>query len=293
MDLENPTCNGELTDSSPYDEEMQRRANKLNVRPLGQVARESRLERQMEKALFRNQVKFLSDLIQARKTLGIPYHESYPRISSRLSNHSITIEEKYKYVNNAFHARYFNTVSQSVLNASDRRLENYPHRVVPPSCHRQMETGNRMKSAYCDVFGPKLCSDCTRSRKRVKSAQDQRYYFPNIAVHSKALVAPERLEKILLYHERDYFSSPSGDTTIYDLSSICKGPDGGGPHVFPENEILERVRSGKKLEAQKMIEMGEKEIAPIAPPSSRRNSLTQMPQFLQNNEMRVTVSFAV
>lgn len=282
-------------ETPPFDPDMQRRSDRLAVRPLGLVARESRLERHMEKALFRNQVKLLSDLIQARKTQGVSFHDLSPRlVSSRLSQHSVTIAEKYKYVNNAFHARYFNTVSQSVLNMAERRLEGYNPRVVPPACHRQAEARNRMKSAQCDVFGPKFCSDCTRIKKRVKSAQDQRMYFPNISIQSKAIVAPERVERILRSRERDYFVSPhGGDTTVYDLSSICKGPDGSGPHVFPESEILNRVRSAKKLEAQREAEIAEKDTAPIAPPSSRRNSVTQLPPFPQNNDMRVTVSFAV
>ncbi|XP_048771605.2 uncharacterized protein LOC125677539 isoform X2 [Ostrea edulis] len=273
---------------------MKRRTDRHLVRPLGLVVRESRMERHIEKALFRNQVKLLSDLIQARKTQSAPLPEMTPRLfSSRLSHHSITIEEKFKYVNNAHHARYFNPVSQTVLNAADRRLENYPLRTVPSSCHRHAEVSNRMKSAHCDVFGPKFCSDCSRIKKRVKSAQDQKLFFPNISIQSKALVAPEKTERILLQHEGNYFSSPSGDSTVYDLSSICKGPDGGGPHVFPENEILDRVRSAKRLQVQQEIERADKEVAPVAPPSSRRNSISQLSQFPQNSDMRITVSFVV
>jgi hypothetical protein len=283
----------DLIDETTKENPMSRRSDKHHVRPLGMVVRESRLERHMEKALFRNHVKLLSDLIQARKTHSAPIPEMTPRLfSSRLSNHSITIGEKFKFVNDARHARYFNAVSQTVLNATDRRLENYPLRTVPPSCHRQMEVNNRMKSAHCDVFGPKFCSDCTRIKKRVKSAQDQRLFFPNISTQSKSLVAPEKLERILLQHERGYFSSPLGDSAIYDLSSICKGSDGGGPHVFPENEILDRVRSAKKLQLQEVGKV-DNEVAPVAPPSSRRNSISQLSQFPQNNDMRITVSFAV
>ena len=275
---------------------MRGHTDRRTVRPLGWVARESRMEQHMEKAMFRHQVKLLSDLIQAKKNQrGIPFHDISPRLmSSRLSQHSVTISDKYRNVNNAFHARYYNTVPQSVLNAAERRMEGYPHRVVPPACHRHAEVNNRMKSAHCVVFGPNFCSDCTRIKKRVKSAQDQRVYFPNISTHSKAIVAPEKVERILLWHERDYFQSPSYGSAVYDLSSVCKGIDGSGPHVFPESEILERVRSAKKLEAQREAELAEKEAAvPIAPPSSRRNSLSQITHFPQNNDMRVTVSFAV
>lgn len=59
----------------------------------------------------------------------------------------------------------------------------------------------------------------------------------------------ERVEWILWSWERDYFVSLcGGDMIVYDLSSICKGFDGSGLYVFLESEILNRVRSVKKLE---------------------------------------------
>ncbi|KAK3098218.1 hypothetical protein FSP39_017316 [Pinctada imbricata] len=271
------------------------------VRPLGHIHRDSRLEIQMEKALFRTNIKLLSDIISVKRSTPRSMASTLPMTSYGMPTfrHILSFGDKDRLVNNAEHAKYHNYFSNRVGSEDVRRKGSGIYGGNNSVCSRRYEGTSdvkKMKSAQCDVLGPDFCTDCSRLQRRIKSAQHSKQNFPNIDVHSNSLIAPRKLESLLLSEDNSAMSKRNNalSTVYYDLANIYSGMSKS--QVYTETEVYDRVRSAKRQEMNKELEVYTEreptvESEMVAPPCSRENSdLQELPM---PNNMRVTVSFSV
>ena len=221
------------------------------MRPLGYVNANSRLEIQVEKSMFRSNLKLLSDMIMmqrtAKQTASLYPVTSYgvPQVRQVMS-----FRDKDRFVNNAEHVKYYNFVSHRVGGEDTPRKGSgrFGGKSVSMCSRRydMSENRGRMKSAHCDVLGPDFCTDCTQLNKRVKSAKHNKRHFPGIDVHSNSLVAPRRLESLLLSDQNTLVNERNNSlsTVYYDLANIYSGTT--KPVAYSEHEIYERVPKRKE-----------------------------------------------
>ncbi|XP_069103349.1 uncharacterized protein [Argopecten irradians] len=199
------------------------------TRPLGLVMLDSRLETQVEKAAFQTNLRILTQMIGQQKSQvfarpNTPVHDE-------ATQHAIQ-SKAYQIINNATTSCYHNKIRDRVVSARGERRYGQV-------CARQSYTGDKCQQmSHCEVLGSYYCKDCTQIRKRSKSAHQQSKNFPNIDVHPRSLVAPEKLEKLLI-------KIPQMDT-VNIPTKTRPSEENGGNVIYTGNDIYSRLRETHK-----------------------------------------------
>ncbi|CAG2248140.1 uncharacterized protein [Mytilus edulis] len=268
-------------------------SKRFHTRPLGHIVPESRVELQVEKALFKTNMRLLSDMITTErypKSLYSPYYqqEQTHNLQKRLFQ---TRSERLRKVNDAeYQAKYTTTIQDRVVSADQTRLDTLRLlQYQTPICDRHYRH-DRMtnNNAHCDVLGPYYCTDCIQLKKRKTSAKTHQNNFPNIEVHPRSLVAPDKIDRVLMSREKlllNGYMSPVMKPEIqatYDENVYLP--------VYTENEIHERLRNSLRDKSS------------CSSPRSPRSPLTtyrsSVPKVLSASsstlplEMKVSVTFA-
>ncbi|VDI48475.1 Hypothetical predicted protein [Mytilus galloprovincialis] len=268
-------------------------SKRFHTRPLGHIVPESRVELQVEKALFKTNMRLLSDMITAGRypqSLYSPYYqqEQTHNLQKRLFQ---TRSERLRKVNDAeYQAKYTTTIQDRVVSADQTRLDTlrllqYQTTICDRHYRHDRMTNN---NAHCDVLGPYYFTYCIQLKKRKTSAQTHQNNFPNIEVHPRSLVAPDKIDRVLMSREKlllNGYMSPVMKPEIqatYDENVYLP--------VYTENEIHERLRNSLRDKSS------------CSSPRSPRSPLTtyrsSVPKELSASsstlplEMKVSVTFA-
>ncbi|XP_021360733.1 uncharacterized protein LOC110455113 isoform X2 [Mizuhopecten yessoensis] len=216
------------------------------TRPLGLVLLDSRLETQVEKAVFQTNLRLLTQMVGSQK------NQVFARPNTPVHEHeSPSLQSKeYQIINNATTSCYHNKIRDRVVSAGGERRAGSGSRFGSvPLCSRQSNTGDDLHKcqhkSHCDVLGSYFCTDCTQIRKRSKSAQQQTKNFPNIEVHPRSLVAPEKLDKLLIKIPQMH------EVKVSDKKRPSVG--NGNRFVFTGNDIYSRLRETHKLYGRRVF----------------------------------------
>lgn len=226
----------------------------MRKRPLGYYIPESKLELQLEKALFRTNAEILREMCekkirQKQRELhrepsipDIPYTNISPEVRWLL-----TRSARMKRVNNAGFSKFRNPVADRVVSANGRRRSQIPF------LERQRSMCSRVSSAHeadikgcqCDVLGPQFCTDCTKMNQKNKLNIEQNKNFPRIEVHTRSLVAPDRVEKLYLSNPKELFYQQK---TYKCGCAYNPALEITTPIVYTPHEVFQRLRRRKYLE---------------------------------------------
>ena len=250
-------------------------------RPLGYCSPESRLELHAEKALFRHNAQVLRDLCDShaqqrkqRQHLNIygdaaishmlrrPNQNQYasqshghferarqePNISPDV-RWLLTRSARIQRVNNAGYATFHNRIKDRVVSADGRKKQISLQR-QRSMCGRgdaddRDTPQSRQQRLQCDVLGPNFCTDCTEISEKTKLLRNQMKSFPRIEVHTRSLVAPEKVEKIYMSNPKELFHQEKRYACgcMFDARLEITTPI-----VYTPHEVFERLRKKKQLE---------------------------------------------
>lgn len=282
-------------------------------RPLGYYVPESRVELQIEKAMFRNHAQVLRNMcdkplkqrhtqqLVASLNLYSPSHKTPFNISKRTTPAQdvsrsmpseirwlLTRSAQLQRVNNPGFSKFRKSVKDRVVSANDIGGQT----VLSPEKQRSMcsrydnYSTSINQRLQCDVLGPEYCTDCTEMNSKLVIAQQQQRKFPRIEVHTRSLVAPERVEKLYLSNVKAMFNQ--------DTRYACGCPvdpmfEITTPVVYTPHEIFERIRMKKN------IEMGE-ELIRIEQELQRKSNNTPVPQIYSEKtelplDLKVSVTY--
>ena len=277
-------------------------------RPLGFFNPESKLELQVQKALFRTNAEIIRDMCeknirQKQRELHreppippIPYTNISPEVRWLL-----TRSARMQRVNNAGFSKFRNPVDNRVGSANGRRRS----KII--SLERERSMCSRVSSArepdvkkcQCDVLGPQFCTDCTKVSKKDKLIKEQDKNFPRIEVHTRSLVAPDKVEKLYLSNPKELFYQQKkykcGCT--YDAALEITTP-----LVYTPHEVFQRLRHKKYLEqtARTIGQESQKELeyskAKVNDSAVDQPLLEQRPSFIDEKtlppmDLKVSVVF--
>ena len=223
-------------------------------RPLGYYIPESKLELQVQKALFRTNAEIIRDMCEKKirqkqremhrepSIPTLPYTNISPEVRWLL-----TRSARMQRVNNAGFSKFCNPVADRVVSANGRRRS----KVI--SLERERSMCSRVSSArepdikkcQCDVLGPQFCTDCTKLNKKNKLNNEQNKNFPRIEVHTRSLVAPDRVEKLYLSNPKELFYQRK---TYKCGCSYDPALEITTPLVYTPHEVFQRLRRKKYLE---------------------------------------------
>ncbi|KAH3738595.1 uncharacterized protein LOC127851452 [Dreissena polymorpha] len=249
------------------------------TRKLGSYVPESRVELHAEKALFRNQTQLLRDLcdrqtkFSRRHPFQFPSEGSFnPIIQSILKRSGalqqmrqheeshVTVDAKnnispevrwlltrsarMQRVNNAGYSTFQNKIKDKVVSADGRKREFSLQRQRSMCLRTERSDTPLSQRLQCDVLGPKFCTDCTEIDQKKAVLRKQQARFPRIEVHTRSLVAPEKVEKIFLSHPNEMFHQQKryacGCTYDPKLEITT-------PLVYTPHEVFQRIRRRKQL----------------------------------------------
>lgn len=285
-------------------------------KPLGHFIPSSRLELQMEKATFRMHSEILRNMcdkkLKQRQMQQMIENGDVPRLtqvsqlnmsehwkSPGISGNAVPIPSEIRWLltrsarmqraNNAGYSKFRNPVKNRVVSASGRRAKN------TMSLERQRSMCNRFETfdvsdeqkLQCDVLGPDFCTDCTKINSKETVIRKQRKDFPRIEVHTRSLVAPERVEKLYLSHPKVLFHQ--------EKKYACGCPvdprfEITTPIVYTPHEVFERIRRKKNIERGNELIRRENEVV-------RKHNNTPTKLTLQDEkteeplDMKVSVTF--
>lgn len=159
----------------------------------------------------------------------------------------LTRSARIQRVNNAGYATFRNRIKDRVVSADGRKKQASLER-QRSMCSRNDSPDSprsRQQRLHCDVLGPKFCTDCTEIDKKTNVLRKQLNSFPRIEVHTRSLVAPEKVEKIYLSNPKQMFYQekryPCGCTFDPRLEITT-------PIVYTPHEVFERIRRKKQFE---------------------------------------------
>jgi len=241
---------------------------------LGNYVPESRVELHAEKALFRKQTELLRDLCdkQARHrkrqqfqfpddpivrtlfrstpTSGHPSHAQGDNVQSTNKmtpevRWLLTRSARMQRVNNAGFSTFQNRIKDKVVSADGRKRELSLLRQRSMCLRNERATTPRQQRLQCDVLGPKFCTDCTEIGQKIHTMKKQESSFPRIEVHTRSLVAPDKVEKIFLSNPKELFNQKKryacGCTFDHKLEITT-------PLVYTPHEVFQRIRRRKQIE---------------------------------------------
>lgn len=267
-------------------------------RPLGYYVPESRLELQLEKALFRTNAEIIREMCekkikQKQRELRhdppippLPYSNLTPEVRWLL-----TRSARMQRVNNAGFSKFHNPVNNRVVSASGRRGKQSISLQRQRSMCSRISTPNEadIKKLQCDVLGPHFCTDCTKLNKKNQLTIQENRNFPRIEVHTRSLVAPDRIEKLYLSNPRELFHQ---DKSYKCGCAYDPALEITTPLVYTPHEVFQRLRRKKYLEQT----MGKAEKEPERQTAKRNNSPVEQPSFYDEKtlppmDLRVSVVF--
>lgn len=270
-------------------------SKRFRTRPLGDIVPESRAELQVEKALFKTNMRLLSDMIITGKrpqSLHNPLwtYDSYYTNPQRLF---LTRSERLRKVNDAEYQSKFTTeIQERVVSADQTRLDvSRLLQYQTPVCDRHFRHDPvKIRNAHCDVLGPYYCTDCIKLRKRNTNVRTHQTNFPKIEVHPRSLVAPDKVDRVLMSREKialnGNMSSPftnSGTPVGYNENVYLP--------VYTENEVHERLRNSFRDKSSSCSPR-----SPRSPLSSYRGNMFKELSTASSNapptQMKVSVTFS-
>lgn len=226
-------------------------SKRRSTRPLGHVVQESRLELQVEKALFKTNMRLLSDLIATGRRPH-SYHEPayYDQRRANQPRLFMTRSERLRKVNDADYQAKFTTQTPERVVSADRtrldvsRLLQYQTSI----CDRHYRRDSaKIKHAQCDVLGPYYCTDCIKLKKRNTNYKTHQRNFPNIEVHPRSLVAPDKVDRVLMSRESILLNNIGNNHS--NNTEFSHTPSGYNESVYlpvlTENDVVERIRRDK------------------------------------------------
>lgn len=244
-------------------------------KPLGHFNPESRLELQYQKAMFKNNAQILRTMCEKswkqkqRETelssvdrlntyLFDTNTSEHTTVINSLTNYSasnippeirwlLTRSARMQRANNAGFSKFRNPVKNRVASAGVRKGPGM-------SLERQRSMCSRLdgdcdlkdlRNLQCEVLGPDLCTDCTKINNRYENMRQERKTFPRLEVHTRSLVAPEKVEKLYLSHPKELFHQQKkyacGCMVNPELEITT-------PLVYTPHEVFERIRRRKNIE---------------------------------------------
>ena len=223
-------------------------------RPLGYYVPESRLELQLEKALFRTNAEMIREMCERNIKQKQKEVQDTPHIPPLAVadippevRWLLTRSARMRRVNNAGYSKFRNPVDNRVVSASGRRgtqaLSLQRQRTM---CSR-FSTPNKadIKKLQCDVLGPNFCTDCTKLDKKNKLKVEQNKNFPRLEVHTRSLVAPDRIEKLYVSHPKELFHQ---DKSYKCGCAYNPALEITTPLVYTPHEVFQRLRRRKYME---------------------------------------------
>lgn len=159
----------------------------------------------------------------------------------------LTRSARIQRVNNAGYATFHNRIKDRVVSADGKKKQASLER-QRSMCSRNDSPDSprsRQQRLHCDVLGPKFCTDCTEIDQKTNVLRKQLNSFPRIEVHTRSLVAPQKVEKIYLSNPKQMFHQekryPCGCTFDPRLEITT-------PIVYTPHEVFERIRRKKQFE---------------------------------------------
>lgn len=220
------------------------------TRPLGHVVQESRVELQVEKALFKTNMRLLSDMIAiGRRPQSLQEPAYYDLRRANQPRLFMTRSERLRKVNDAEYQAKFTTQTPERVVSADRtrldvsRLLQYQTSI----CDRHYRGHDiKNKHAQCDVLGPYYCTDCIQVKKRNTSFKTHQRNFPNIEVHPRSLIAPDKVDRVLMSREKillDGIGKNQRNNLDFDIPTSYN--ESVYLPVLTENDVVERIRRDK------------------------------------------------
>ncbi|XP_071112574.1 uncharacterized protein [Haliotis cracherodii] len=207
---------------------MGNRPKRPRTRPLGYVPIRNPSSLEREKTEFRDGLQTISDLIhygdgmkeRARATM---------KTSTRMNDANI--------------AKYYNNVPDRVISPELRENDGL-FRQTTSICNRKLKPDRTsLTNLQCEVLGPFFCADCSKTRRQDTNCETHKAMYPQIAVHQRALVAPEKVMQ---------FNSAMSMSSFKDkrvLSCGCVVDVGSALHipvVYTQHDVHNRVRHAHK-----------------------------------------------
>jgi len=269
-------------------------SRRRKVRPLGLVVPESRLEIQVEKAMFKTNIQILNQIVSKQRRPPRYVHPNSPEPMSHAQNrYLLTTDSEFQKMNNATSSVFHKKIIDRVMSAQAERRESASNFRRPSSVCPRHEANDdkyaRIRNSHCDVLGPYFCTDCIQLRKRSKSAHQQRQNFPRIEVHTRSLIAPERLEKLLINHnpttlEPFSYNNSFGGEDLWDIN---------GHAIYSVNDVHWRLRELHKEKGKHVFGENKRRISKSAGLIPKSVFVRNKPADVQEKETKPTVHFAI
>ncbi|KAK3589362.1 hypothetical protein CHS0354_010007 [Potamilus streckersoni] len=268
-------------------------------RPLGHIVADSQIDQQVEKAMFRTNAKILAEMCMNKKLKPreiIEFQSFQTSASTRpetrwLLTRSATLQR----VNNAEFSKYDNRIRDRVVSADDIRQKRGLFLEKQNSmCNRENSFEKSVDShAHCEVLGPSVCFDCIKARERSNILQEQKVNFPNIEVHPRSLIAPAKIEKMILSYPDEIFNDDKsyGYGAVLDSRVLFNEPI-----VYTQNEVYTRLRLLHKEKGRDVFKSKKKfkekeQIWNIASSWVQKDIANAQPQAISLDSMKVSVKF--
>ncbi|KAL3882660.1 hypothetical protein ACJMK2_028978 [Sinanodonta woodiana] len=268
-------------------------------RPLGHIIPDSRIDQQVEKAMFRTNAKILAEMCMNKKLKPreIIEHQSFQTSASSrpetrwLITRSATLQR----VNNAEFSKYDNRIRDRVVSADDvRRKGGLFLERQKSMCNRENSFDKSAGShVHCEVLGPSFCFDCIKVRERRNILQEQNVNFPKIEVNPRSLIAPAKIEKMILSYPDEIFNDDKsyGYGAVLDARVLFSEPI-----VYTQNEVYTRLRLLHKEKGRDVFKSKRKikEKEPswnIASSWVQKDIANAQPQAITSESMKVSVKF--
>ncbi|KAL4232654.1 putative inactive peptidyl-prolyl cis-trans isomerase-like 6 [Mactra antiquata] len=243
-------------------------------RPLGHFVPSSRLELQMEKATFRMHSEILRNMCDKKlrnrqlqqmiengdiprpspvSLINVSEHWNAPGISENNTQMPsdvrwlLTRSARMQRANNAGYSKFRNPVKNRVSSAGgrrDKRGVSLERQRSMCSRYDKVDISEEQK-LQCDVLGADFCTDCTKINSKETVNRQQRKDFPRIEMHTRSLVAPERVEKLylshpnILFHQQKKYECGCPVDPRFEITT---------PIVYTPHEVFERIRRKKNIE---------------------------------------------
>ncbi|XP_046581685.1 uncharacterized protein LOC124289125 [Haliotis rubra] len=203
---------------------MGNRPKRPRTRPLGYVPVKNPIFLEREKTEFRDGLQTISDIIHYGDDMKTRVRSSM-KTSSRMNNANI--------------AKYYNNVPDRVI-SPDLRDNDGLFRQTSSICNRKFQPDRTsLANLQCEVLGPFFCADCSKTRRQDMNCETHRAMYPQIAVHQRALVAPN---KVMQFNSSKATSSFK-DKRVLSCGCIVDAENAFHiPVVYTQHDVHNRVR---------------------------------------------------
>lgn len=162
----------------------------------------------------------------------------------------LTRSARIQRVNNAGFSTFRNRIKDRVVSADGGKKQLSLQRQRSMCSRNDLDDvtetpRSRQQRLQCDVLGPKFCTDCTEIDQKTKVLRKHVNSFPRIEVHTRSLVAPEKVERIYLtnpktmFHQDKRYACGCTFDARFEITT---------PIVYTPHEVFERIRKKKQCE---------------------------------------------